>query len=353
MKQYSLIPLFLCVLVVTLFGCTQRPQSVADSTEQVTYENPVIRIPAPDPTAIRTADGTYYLYATENIRNTPIFKSSDMVHWEEVGVCFTDETRPDFEPNNPDNKESVHAALWAPEIRYMKGKYVLFYSMAQWGNHWVSTVGYAVSDSPEGPFVPKGKVFNSRDVQVENSIDQFIYEENDTYYIMWGSFFGLFAMELEVSDDLQITPKLETKRQIAGNAYEGVNVWKRNGYYYLIASIGSCCEGEKSTYQTVVGRSEHLMGPYVNRQGERMLDNKHEVILHRNDRFVGTGHNSVLLLDDAGQTWMLYHAFELEHLDQHRQVLLDRVDWDEAGWPVIDHQEPSSRAVAPVIGSIN
>ena len=80
MKQYSLIPLFLCVLVVTFFGCTQRPQSVADSTEQVTYENPVIRIPAPDPTAIRTADGTYYLYATENIRNTPIFKSSDMVH---------------------------------------------------------------------------------------------------------------------------------------------------------------------------------------------------------------------------------------------------------------------------------
>ena len=39
-----------------------------------------------------------------------------------------------------------------------------------------------------------------------------------------------------------------------------------------------------------------------------MLDNKHEVILHKNDRFVGTGHNSTLLEDDEKNTWMLYHA---------------------------------------------
>ena len=60
-----------------------------------------------------------------------------------------------------------------------------------------------------------------------------------------------------------------------------------------------------------------------------MLDNKHEVILHKNDRFVGTGHNSTLLEDDEKNTWMLYHAFELERLDAQRQVLLDRILWDE------------------------
>lgn len=138
---------------------------------QLAYHNPVIRIAAPDPTAMRAKDGYFYLYATEDIRNLPIFRSRDMVKWEEIGTAFTDETRPDFLPDNKDVKERAH--LWAPEIRYVKGKYVLFYSLAQWGNHWVSTVGYAVSDSPEGPFTPKGKVFDSREVNVENSIDQY------------------------------------------------------------------------------------------------------------------------------------------------------------------------------------
>ena len=80
-----------------------------------------------------------------------------------------------------------------------------------------------------------------------------------------------------------------------------------------------------------------------------MLDNKHEVILHKNDRFVGTGHNSTLLEDDEKNTWMLYHAFELERLDAQRQVLLDRILWDEDGWPYVGKLEPSYGAFRPVI----
>lgn len=318
-----------------------------DSTEvQVGYHNPVIRIAAPDPTAIRLADGTYYLYATEDIRNLPIFKSKNLVDWEEVGTAFTDATRPNFVDNNPEGKK---AAIWAPDIQYIKGKYVLTYSLAEWGNHWISTIGYAVSDSPEGPFTPKGKLFNSWDVNVENSIDQFLYEENGKYYVLWGSFFGIYIMELDITDDLTITPKLDTKQQLAGNAYEGINLWKKDGYYYLFGSIGSCCEGEKSTYTTVVARSQSLFGPYVNKSGAKMLDNAHEIVIQKDSRFVGTGHNALLQLDDEGNTWMLYHAFELTNLGAQRQVLLDKVLWDEEGWPYVKDLHPSYGAYPPVI----
>ena len=54
---------------------------------------------------------------------------------------------------------------------------------------------------------------------------------------------------------------------------------KRAGYYYLFASTGSCCSGMSSTYAVVVGRSEHLFGPYVDRQGEGMLTNHYEQVL--------------------------------------------------------------------------
>ena len=44
---------------------------------QLAYHNPVIRIAAPDPTAMRAKDGYFYLYATEDIRNLPIFRSRE------------------------------------------------------------------------------------------------------------------------------------------------------------------------------------------------------------------------------------------------------------------------------------
>ena len=202
------------------------------ATEQ--YANPVIPYSVPDPTCIRTADGAYYLYGTEDIRNLPILRSDDLVNWKQVGTAFTDQTRP---------TEVEGASLWAPEIRYIKGKYVLFYSLAIWGQEWVSTIGYAVADRPEGPFTERGIVFSSHDVGVQNSIDEFLYEEDGKYYMLWGSFRGIYLMELDVTDDLVITPKKETMQQVAGTAFEAVNLWKRDGYYYLFASIGTCCEG--------------------------------------------------------------------------------------------------------------
>lgn len=312
---------------------------------KIAYHNPVIKVAAPDPTVIRTKDGTYYLYATEDIRNVPIFKSKNMVDWVQVGTAFTNDTRPDF-INNTTNK---HAAIWAPEIQYIKNKYVLFYSLAEWGNHWISTIGYAVSDSPEGPFEVRGKIFDSHDVNVENSIDQFFYEEKGKYYMLWGSFFGIFIMELDITDNLEIIPKLDTKQPIAGNAYEGINLWKKDGYYYLFGSIGTCCEGKNSTYTTVVARSKNLFGPYVNKNGEKMLMNAHEVVVKKNELFVGTGHNAILQEDDEKNTWMFYHAFQLNKLDAQRQVMLDRVLWDDQGWPYVDKLQPSNGAFPPII----
>ena len=147
--------LFIALLVVEMVNTGnsdgQDIPKVDDS--QLAYHNPVIRIAAPDPTAMRAKDGYFYLYATEDIRNLPIFRSRDMVKWEEIGIAFTDETRPDFLPDNKDVKERAH--LWAPEIRYVKGKYVLFYSLAQWGNH--GSTWYAFPILPKVRSHRKGK----------------------------------------------------------------------------------------------------------------------------------------------------------------------------------------------------
>ena len=99
----------------------------ATASAQIAYTNPVIDSSAPDPSVIRADDGTFYLYATENIRNTPIFHSADLVHWNLVGTAFTDETRPGWLPDG---------GIWAPDINKIGDDYGEAYGMQ--ASEWLS-----------------------------------------------------------------------------------------------------------------------------------------------------------------------------------------------------------------------
>ena len=102
-----------------------------------------------------------------------------------------------------------------------------------------------------------------------------------------------------------------------------------------------------STYTTVVGRSESLLGPYVNKEGKKMLDNEYEVVIRANDRFVGPGHNSEIVQDGEGNDWIFYHSYDRTTPAKGRYLMVDRVIWQD-GWPVIANSSPSSEAEAPV-----
>ncbi len=325
------------ILIFNILVCTGQNElnPYNESENEKVFNNPVVAKSLPDPTIIKAGDGFFYLYATEDIRNTPIHKSKDLVNWEFVGTAFTNETRPSFEPKG---------GLWAPDINYINGKYVLYYSMSVWGGEWTCGIGVATSDSPQGPFTDRGKLFRSNEIGVQNSIDPFYIEEDGKHYLFWGSFRGIYAIEL-TSDGLSLKPGAE-KQQIAGTAYEGVYIHKKDNWYYMFASIGSCCEGVNSTYTTVVGRSKNLFGPYLNKNGESMMENHHEVLIHKNDRFVGTGHNSEIVKDDAGNNWIFYHAVDKTN-PRGRVLMLDEVQWQNV-WPYVDGNSPSSVKNVPV-----
>ena len=298
------------------------------------YSTPVIDYSLPDPSIIKGEDGYFYLYATEDIRNLPIHRSKDLVNWEFLGTAFTDENRPDFEPNG---------GIWAPDINKIGDKYVLYYSMSVWGGEWTCGIGCAVSDRPEGPFKDCGMMFRSNGIKVQNSIDPFYIEDNGHKYLFWGSFRGIYAIEL--SEDGLSLKSGSSPVQIAGTAYEGTYIHKRGGYYYMFASIGSCCEGLKSTYTTVVGRSTSLFGPYLDKKGQSMMDNHHEILIHKNDSFVGTGHNSEIVSDNAGTDWLFYHAVSVANPDG-RVLMLDKIDWID-GWPSVEGNSPSVKSEKP------
>ena len=242
----------------------------ADNSANNSYTNPIERTSLPDPTIIKADDGYYYLYATESIRNLPIYKSKDLVDWTYVGTAFTPETRPQMVPKG---------GLWAPDINRIGNKYVLYYAKSQWGGEWSCGIGVATADQPQGPFTDHGKLFLSNEIGVQNSIDPFYIDDNGHKYLFWGSFRGIYGIELS-ADGLSVKPGAD-KFKIAGTQMEATYIHKRDGYYYLFGSAGTCCDGAKSTYRVIVGRSTSLFGPYLTPDGKSMLeDDAIHVILH-------------------------------------------------------------------------
>lgn len=302
---------------------------------QNAYRNPVINMSLPDPTVVKAPDGNFFLYATEDTHNIPIYRSANLVDWTFVGTVFTDETRPKWNPKG---------MIWAPDINYVDGHYVLYYSKSYWGGVWDCGIGVATAEQPTGPFTDHGPLFISKELNSENSIDPDFVEEDGHKYLVWGSFHGIWCIEL--SDD-GLTLKDGAKPQtISGTFMEGSYIHKHDGYYYLFGSTGSCCDGANSTYHVTVGRSKSLFGPYLDKQGRPLMENHYETLLHGSDHCKGPGHNGEIFTDKEGVDWLIYHGYKATDPDLGRLVWLDRIEWID-GWPHIANNRPSTVSEAP------
>ena len=314
------------------------------------YSNPVIRNNCADPSVIdnRARDGWFYAYSTQNGESgttgciyLPVYKSKDMVKWTLVGNAFGYD-RPQWRPDT---------RIWAPDINFINGKYVLYYSLGDWNATVNSAIGVAVADNPTGPFIDTGMLVDYQTHGVDNSIDANYVEDGDRKYLFWGSYgnnSGIWVVELE-SDGLSLK-KGTVKKHVAGNWMEGTYVHKHGNYWYLFASTGACCSGKESTYHIVVGRSENVLGPYVDKNGGSMIDdNYNNTVLEGYGDFAGPGHNAEILTDDEGNDFMFYHSYWKGNNYNGRCMCMDRLTWTSDGWPAFRSGHPSTSAAAPVL----
>lgn len=292
------------------------------------YANPVYNTyDCADPSVERGPDGRFYCFVTGGWGR----ESDNMVTWHDsYGKMASMPTWNGYE------------GLWAPDVTRVGNKYVMYYAHSEWmGDLWDHCgVGVAVADKIEGPYTDHGKLFTSREVGVYNSIDPHLFVEDDgRLFLSWGSYGGgLFAIELS-PDGLSIKPGAQ-KVQLTSPDFEGCMIHKHNGYYYLFASTGTCCEGLNSTYTTVVGRATSYFGPYVDRAGGRMLDGKFHIVMSNNRYFKGTAHNAEIITDDNGNDWIYYHAYEVKSPDTGRILMMDRVRWVD-DWPLVNNGFPA------------
>lgn len=343
-----------------------EPSQSSESSEVIspTYNNPVWEPILADPAIIRGDDGIFYAYGTQDnaawddyfgVSFIPILSSPDLVNWKYEKSVFQMYNAPYWGTNG--------AGLWAPDIVKIGDKYNLYYSLSIWGDPNPG-IGVATASSPLGPFTDHGKVVDSLTSNVGNSIDPAVNVTDDgRVYLTWGSFRGIYIVEL-TSDGLRVKNDDPTARKLLagydggawnGASYEGAYIRKINTFYYLFLSTGTCCDGLNSTYKVVVARSENITGPYVDHTGVDMAGHVSmgSLVVDRNERFVGVGHNS-LIEDDAGDIWIVYHGYDthenpLYGTTNRRSLLIDKLLWDEDGWPYVAGYGPSTISDKPFI----
>lgn len=342
-------------------------QNISLSSELVdpNYINPVFEPVLADPSIIRGDDGIFYAYGTQDnalwgdyygVKYGPILSSPNLVDWKYEDAVFKVSTLPSW--------GTLGAGIWAPDVVRLGNKYLYYYSLSVWGDPNPG-IGVASGDSPTGPWMDHGKLFTSDEIGVGNSIDPAIVVENGRIFIAWGSFIGIYAVELS-SDGLSLLNPTSAKTDkvlLAGidngrwdvNNHEGVYFEKINNYYYMFLSTGTCCQGLNSSYNVLVARSENLLGPYVDHNGLAMAGFQHRgfPVVRGNADFVGVGHNSIIS-DDAGDYWIVYHGFDTTKEAQYgttnrRSLLIDKLEWTKEGWPYVENLGASKGAVKPYI----
>ncbi|SHE81266.1 arabinan endo-1,5-alpha-L-arabinosidase [Mariniphaga anaerophila] len=341
---------FSATLLLIISACNNTPVD-EDEFNNSKYYNPVIAHNCADPSVIDDRDrtGYFYSYSTQNGTSgasdcvyLPIYRSKDLVTWEYIADAFG-EDRPQWREDS---------RMWAPDINYINGKYILYYAAGLWDAPQWSASGVAVSNSPTGPFEDQGMLIGYENTGVKNSIDPNFIDTGEGKYLFWGSFganSGIWAIEL-TNDGLAIKAGAK-KTFIGANNMEGVYIHKHsNGYYYAFTSKGLCCEGKESTYHIVVARSKNILGPYVSPAGEPLTNEgySYTILQSSEDKlFTGTGHNAEIITDDSGQDWMPYHAYWAENGYNGRCMNIDKVFWDENGWPYFKGKTSSSSDESP------
>jgi arabinan endo-1,5-alpha-L-arabinosidase len=80
----------------------------------------------------------------------------------------------------------------------------------------------------------------------------------------------------------------------------------------------------------MVGRSDRVTGPYLDRAGEDMRLGGGTLVVRGDSAWAGVGHNAAYTFN--GTDYVVFHGYDLS--DRGRSKLwIEAIEWDEEGWP--------------------
>jgi arabinan endo-1,5-alpha-L-arabinosidase len=224
----------------------------------------------------------------------------------------------------------------APDVIPIGGRYCLYYATSskqpQADVHmiWNKTLN---PNSPDFKWEQGGIVASSDGVEDCNAIDPAVFLDpaSGKLWLIYGSYFGYIRLaQLDPRTGKRVVPT-DKPVNIAINCEAAAMIYQ-SGWYYLLATHGSCCRGADSSYNIRMGRSRKVTGPFLDNMGIDMIKGGGKLFAGSSGRMVGPGHFGLLDLGDGAQKFSCHYEADLDQ--GGASVLAIRPLLWKDGWPV-------------------
>ena len=330
MKKFAIAMLF----VIAVIGCTNKKEQVKVVENQINeYSNPILQGFYPDPSICKAGDSYYLVNSTFSyFPGIPIFKSNDLVNWEQIGNVLD---RP--EQLNLDEL-NVSQGVFAPAIRFNNGVFYVTGTIVGGKNNFVVS-----ASNPEGPWSNPFWI-----PEVEGIDPSLFFDDNGKAYIIYNSdapdkkplydghrTIKMYEFDIEnkkVVGELKILVNGGTDIAKKPVWIEGPHIYTRNGFYYLMAAEGGTAED----HSEVVFRSKNVWGPYISYENNPILTQRN-LDVNRQNPITSTGHADIIE-DVNGNWWGVFlgcRPYEDSYYNTGRETFMAPVKWENE-WPVFD-----------------
>jgi xylan 1,4-beta-xylosidase len=305
--------------------------------------NPILKGFNPDPSFIRVGEDYYIATSTfEWFPGIQIHHSKDLVHWELLTHPLTSTSQLDL------RGKPSSGGIWAPNLSYDNGTFYLIYTdVVNRTGVYKDTHNYLITANDIlGPW-SEPIYLNSTgfDPSLFHDCDGRKWLLNMRWNFCKGQkkFDGILLQEYSVEQGGLIG---HSKVILEGAEWviEGPNLYKKDGYYYLMLAEG----GTGYNHSVTMARSQNIDGPYERDPGNPIITTRHvpDYSFHK------TGHGSIVETQ-TGEWYMAYLCSrplpDRKLCPLGRETALQKCYWNEEGWLrlVDDGVIPSLKVEAP------
>ena len=226
----------------------------------------------------------------------------------------------------------------APDVMKIGDRYLCIYGATGGGlggghNGRILTMWNKTLDpkSPDFKWSTAIEVAASDGMEDQDAIDPSLLLDPTTgrLWASYGTYFGTIRLiELDPATGFRV--KGNKEKDIAIDC-EATDLIYRDGWYYLLGTHGTCCDGVNSTYNIVVGRSRSVEGPYIDNVGRDMFHGGGRMVIAAGNRKTGPGHFGRTIVDEGVE--ILSCHYEADFDQGGRSVLaIEPLLWKN-GWP--------------------
>lgn len=227
----------------------------------------------------------------------------------------------------------------APDVLIIGDRFLVIYGATGGGlggghNGRILTMWNKTLDpkSPDFKYTNAIEVCASDGMEDQDAIDPGMLLDPTTgrLWVSYGTYFGTIRL-IELDPTTGERVKGNKEKDIAIDC-EATDLIYRDGWYYLLGTHGTCCDGVNSTYNIVVGRSRNVEGPYLDNVGRDMFHGGGKMVIAAGDRVCGPGHFGRTVIDEGVEIMSCHYEADFER--SGRSVLGIRPLLWKNGWPI-------------------